>query len=192
MSSRRPAIPLALEAIRAEALECRRCPLAGGRTQVVFGEGHGASGLLILGEAPGQEEDRDGRPFVGSAGRILDKLLVEAGVARAAAYVTNTVLCHPPEDRDPTADELFVCGPYLDVQIAVVQPRVIITLGLIPLRRLLGQERRVERDHGNVCRYGDARVVPTFHPSALRWRVGRRQAALQDLVLARSLVTRKA
>ena len=191
MGSRSPGVPHALEAVRAEALECRRCRLAGGRAQVVFGEGHGTSRLLLLGEAPGQDEDREGRPFVGSAGRILDKLLAEAGIVRDEAYVTNTVLCHPPEDRDPTADELFVCGPYLDVQIAVVQPRVIITLGLIPLRRLLGQERRVERDHGKVCRYGEARVVPTFHPSALRWRVGRREAALQDLVFARSLVTRK-
>lgn len=160
---------------------------------MVFGEGRGTSGLLLLGEAPGLDEDREGRPFVGPAGRTLDVLLAEAGLSRDQAYVTNTVLCHPVDpdsgkDRKPRRGEVGACAPYLDVQIAVVQPRVIVTLGATPLRRLLGPERQVERDHGRVFRHGAALVVPTFHPSALRWRAGRRAAAVRDLQLARSLL----
>jgi DNA polymerase len=159
------------------------------RTQVVFGEGDGTSGLLLLGEAPGQDEDREGRPFIGPAGRILDALLAEARLSRELAYVTNTVLCHPPEDRDPTPLETGACSPYLAAQLDVIQPRVIVTLGLTPLRRLLGKNRQVERDHGQVFRYGTALVVPTFHPAALRWRTGRRETAVRDLTVARMILS---
>jgi uracil-DNA glycosylase family 4 len=147
-----------------------------------------ASKLLLLGEAPGQDEDRIGRPFVGSAGRILDKLLVEVGLVREAAYVTNTVLCHPPKDRNPSSDEVDGCAAFLDGQLALIQPQVIVTLGAIPLRRLLGRNREVERDHGLPHQLGTAVVVPTFHPAALHWRAGRRDACLRDLRVAKSLL----
>jgi DNA polymerase len=98
------------------------------------------------------------------------------------------VLCHPLGDRDPKPDEIAACAPYLDAQVAAVTPRVIVTLGLIPLRRLLGADRQVERDHGRIFLLGAASVVPTFHPSALHWRTGRREAAVGDLRTANYLL----
>lgn len=164
---------------------------------MVFGEGRGTSQLLLLGEAPGQEEDRRGRPFVGRAGRILDGLLAEAGIDRAASFVTNTVLCRAlvvhasgaREDRRPTDVEVGACAPHLDAQLYAVRPAVIVTLGATALHRLLGPGREVERDHGRVFALQSALVVPSFHPAALHWRAGRREAALVDLRLAKSLLS---
>jgi DNA polymerase len=155
---------------------------------VVFGEGLGTSGLLLLGEAPGVDEDRVGRPFVGWAGRVLDGLLLEVGLSRAESFIMNTVLCHPPGNRDPVPSEVDACAVYFDAQLTVTDPRVIVTLGLIPLRRLLGSRSQVERDHGGIFAFRGRAVVPTFHPSSLHWRAGRRDAALQDLRTARGLV----
>ena len=116
----------ALAAIRDEALGCTRCPLSTTRTQVVFGDGPPRAALMVVGEAPGQDEDRVGRPFYGRSGRTLDRLLEKAGLARANVYIANVVMSRPPNDRDPRADEIEACGPYLEIQRQLVGPRVII------------------------------------------------------------------
>lgn len=184
-----------LERLRAEALGCVRCPLARTRTQVVFGEGNPTARLMIVGEAPGEDEDRAGRPFVGVAGQTLDGLLREAGIERAEAWVTNTVLCRPVTDgpvrnRPPRQGEVETCAPFLDAQLGFVRPAVIVALGAIAARRLLGPDVRLEDFRGDPVDLGRTLVVPTFHPSALRWGAGRREAVVADLRQAQALAGR--
>lgn len=119
----------ALDLLKESAGACTRCPLAASRTRVVFGEGGPRALLAVVGEAPGAEEDASGRPFVGDSGRALDALLGEAGLSRGDAYVANTVMCRPPANRRPTDAEVAACAPYLELQLAVVRPRVVLALG---------------------------------------------------------------
>lgn len=153
----------------------------------MYGEGTATAEIVFLGEAPGEDEDRHGRPFVGRSGRTLDRLLAAAGIDRRASYVTNTVLCRPAANRTPRVAEVNACAEHLDRQLAVVQPRVVVTLGAVPLARMLGPGHSVERDHGRPFRSGALLVVPTFHPAALTRRAGRFQAAIEDLVVARRM-----
>jgi uracil-DNA glycosylase family 4 len=158
-----------LRRLAAEASDCTRCPLAAGRTNVVFGEGDPSAGLLVIGEAPGRDEDLQGRPFVGRSGQLLDRLLSEeAGVARAEVYIANVVKCRPPGNRDPKPDEIEACRPYLDAQVATIAPRVVLTLGNFSTRLLLDTTEGITRLRGRAYPWGDtgAHLVPTFHPAA--------------------------
>ena len=154
--------------LQATALGCTRCPLANGRTQVVFGEGDPHAGLLVVGEGPGREEDRLGRPFVGRSGQLLDRLLAEeAGLRRAEAYIANVVKCRPPDNRDPKPDEIATCRPYLDAQIDLIGPRVVLTLGNFSTKLLLDTTDGIRKLRGRTYPFGDGAVlVPTFHPAA--------------------------
>lgn len=159
----------ALADLQATALGCTRCPLAQGRTQVVFGEGDPHAGLLVVGEGPGREEDRLGRPFVGRSGQLLDRLLAEeAGLARAEVYIANVVKCRPPDNRDPKPDEIASCRPYLDAQIDLIGPRVVLTLGNFSTKLLLDTTDGIRRLRGRAYPFGAGGVVlvPTFHPAA--------------------------
>jgi uracil-DNA glycosylase len=164
-----------------------RCPLAVGRTQVVYGEGPADAKIAILGEAPGEDEDRQGRPFLGRSGRTLDRLLAAAKIDRPDSYVTNTVLCRPESNRKPRVAEVMACAQHLEQQLKIVRPRVLVTLGAVALARMLGPGHSVERDHGRPFRVGDVIVVPTFHPAALPRRAGRLEAVVEDLRVARRL-----
>jgi uracil-DNA glycosylase family 4 len=151
------------------AHSCRRCPLAEGRTNVVFGEGSPTAQLMIVGEGPGQQEDLHGRPFIGRSGGLLDRLLAEeAGLQRAEVYITNVVKCRPPNNRDPKPAEIGECRPYLDQQVALIAPVVILTLGNFASRALLSTSEGIRKLRGQVYPFGDtgAVVVPTFHPAA--------------------------
>ena len=152
------------------ALGCTLCPLAAGRTQVVFGEGDPHAGLMVVGEGPGREEDLQGRPFVGRSGQLLDKLLAEeAGLGRPDVYIANVVKCRPPNNRDPLPDEIASCRPYLDQQVAAIAPAVVLTLGTFATRALLGTSEGITRLRGRTYPYpgpSQAVVVPTFHPAA--------------------------
>jgi DNA polymerase len=152
------------------ALGCTLCPLAVGRTQVVFGEGDPHAGLMVVGEGPGREEDLQGRPFVGRSGQLLDKLLAEeAGLGRPEVYIANVVKCRPPNNRDPLPDEIASCRPYLDQQVAAIAPAVVLTLGNFATRALLGTAEGITRLRGRTYPYpgpSKAVVVPTFHPAA--------------------------
>ena len=156
-----------LAALEAEALVCTRCRLAEGRTQVVFGVGDPHADLMFVGEAPGREEDLRGEPFVGRSGQLLDKLVLEEmGLTRDQFYIGNTLLCRPPGNRDPQADEIELCRPYLEGKIELIDPKVIITLGNFATKLLLNTTDGITKVRGKTYPYGGRKLVPTFHPSA--------------------------
>jgi len=157
----------AFEELRRAALNCVACDLAGTRANVVFGVGDRGARLMLVGEAPGKNEDLQGEPFVGAAGRLLDELLAEVGIAREEVYIANVLKCRPPGNRDPRPAEIDACRGYLREQIRLIAPEVVMTLGAFASRLLLGVETGVTRLRGR--RYDwwlGAALVPTFHPSA--------------------------
>ncbi len=172
-----------------EASTCTRCPLWAGRTNVVFGVGDSSADLMLVGEGPGRDEDLKGEPFVGRSGQLLDRVLQEElGIGRDCVYIANTVKCRPPGNRDPHPVEVATCRPYLERQIELVDPSVIVTLGNFATRLLLGSSRGIKQLRGRAYPYGKARVIPTFHPSfVLRGGgVGEAMAGLRaDLVRAK-------
>lgn len=179
-----------LAEVRAEALGCTRCGLAEGRTQVVFGAGNPSAGLLIVGEGPGREEDRRGEPFVGRSGQLLDTLLrQELGIDRTACYIANVVKCRPPGNRDPLPDEIAACRPWLDAQLRAIAPGVVLTLGNFATRTLLGTTEGIRKLRGHVYPFGEAHLVPTYHPAAaLRGGAEVVAAMRADLVRAKALL----
>jgi len=156
-----------LEEIRAEMGDCRRCKLYGGRTRLVFGDGAANARLMFVGEAPGAEEDKQGVPFVGASGQLLNKMLSKLGLRREEVYIANIVKSRPPGNRDPEADEIAACLPFLEKQIRAIRPRVIVTLGRPATHALLNTKEPLTRLRGHWQRYHDIRVMPTFHPSYL-------------------------
>jgi uracil-DNA glycosylase family 4 len=155
--------------LRTQASTCTRCALAGSRTTVVFGEGAPGAGVMVVGEGPGREEDLQGRPFVGRSGQLLDRLLrEEAGLQRDQVYITNVVKCRPPGNRDPQPEEIEACTPYLDAQVELIRPTVVLTLGNFSTRLLLGTRDGITKLRGRTYPYGTtgAVLVPTFHPAA--------------------------
>ena len=155
-----------LAAVEREAIGCTRCGLAAGRTQVVFGSGDATAGLMFIGEGPGAEEDRQGIPFVGRSGQLLDRLIrEEVGLDRSQVRVTNTVLCRPPGNRDPEEAELAACWPWLESQLDLIKPVVVVTLGNFAAKRLLQTSVGVTKLRGHEYEWHGAVLVPTFHPS---------------------------
>ena len=159
-----------LDALQQEAAGCTRCRLAEGRTQVVFGVGDPDADLMFVGEAPGFHEDKQGFPFVGQAGKLLDKLLAGIGLERADVYIANVIKCRPPGNRDPVPDEIEACEPYLFRQIELIEPRVIATLGNFATKLLSGKQLGITRVHGQeqaVTLGGrQALLYPLYHPAA--------------------------
>ncbi len=167
---------------------CQRCRLAQTRHRAVPGEGPENAPVMLIGEGPGFHEDRQGRPFVGKSGELLDALLASIGLGRSDVFVANVVKCRPPDNRDPLPDEIEACRPYLERQIELVQPRLVITLGRISMARYLpGQS--ITRIHGQIKQVGDVGYVPMFHPAAAlrnpQWMAAIRQdfAQLAPLVV---------
>ena len=185
-----PGAPLTLAMLRAEALECTRCPLAAGRTQVVFGVGDPHADLLFVGEGPGREEDLTGEPFVGRSGRLLDQLMVdELGIDRTKCYIANVVKCRPPGNRDPSPLEIETCRPYLLRQIELIEPVVVVTLGNFAARLLLDTTEGIRRLRGRVHPFGDISLVPTYHPAFALRSGGTTVAEMRaDLVRAKRLL----
>jgi len=145
-----------------------RCDLAATRTQVVFGMGNPHAGLLFLGEGPGAEEDAQGLPFVGRSGRLLDRLVAEEmGLTRDDFYITNVVRCRPPGNRDPLPAEIEACAPWLDGTVALLAPRVVVTLGNFAARRLLGTKDGITKLRGRTYPWREATLGPTYHPAAV-------------------------
>lgn len=156
-----------LAEVREELGDCRRCKLHRGRTHLVFGEGSPRAALMFIGEGPGGEEDLQGRPFVGAAGQLLNNLLSKLGLEREKVYIANVVKCRPQGNRDPEADEITACLPFLKKQIDAIRPRVIVVLGRIATHALLATQAPLTRLRGHWQRYGQIPVMPTFHPSYL-------------------------
>jgi len=156
-----------LEELRTEALGCTRCALAAGRTQVVFGVGDPAARLMFVGEGPGRDEDLAGEPFVGRSGKLLDKLMrQELGIDRSRCYIANVVKCRPPNNRDPLPDEIASCRPYLEAQLELIAPTVVVTLGNFATRLLLDTSEGIKRLRGTAYPFRGGHLVPTFHPAA--------------------------
>jgi len=169
---------------------CLACPLGGGRIRFVFGEGNPKASMMFIGEGPGRDEDLQGRPFVGKAGELLDKMIGAIGFQRSEVYIANVVKCRPPDNRTPTPQEAQRCLPYLKRQIELVQPRVIVTLGATPLRELLGIQTGITRARGQWQRLemlGGIPVMPTFHPAYVlrQYTQDVRRAVWSDLQTAR-------
>ncbi|HWG73060.1 MAG TPA: uracil-DNA glycosylase [Acidimicrobiales bacterium] len=182
-----------LQELATIARSCTRCSLAAGRTKVVFGEGSEVAKLMVVGEGPGRDEDLQGRPFVGRSGELLDRLLAEeAGMAREDVYIANVVKCRPPGNRDPLPHEVAACRPYLDDQVSLIGPRVLLTLGNFATRTLLGTTAGIGSLRGRCYPFGDtgAVVVPTFHPAfALRNRNETLPQMRADFVRAKKALT---
>jgi DNA polymerase len=163
----RPDLDVDLATLEKIVSECVQCGLCQERTQTVFGVGDPEADLMFIGEGPGYEEDRQGEPFVGPAGQLLTKI-IEAGMGlkRSDVYIANIVKCRPPNNRNPEDDEAVTCLPYLERQIELIQPKVIVVLGAVPLKALLNR-RGITRSRGNWLSHKDIPVMPTFHPSYL-------------------------
>jgi uracil-DNA glycosylase len=159
-----------LEELAIEAASCTACRLSETRTTVVFGVGTATSGLLVVGEGPGRDEDLQGEPFVGRSGQLLDRLIEEElGLTRASFYIANVVKCRPPGNRDPLPDEVAACSPYLEGQLGFLDPRVVVSLGNVATRLLLGTDEGISTLRGRLHPWKGRVLVPTFHPAyALR------------------------
>lgn len=155
-----------LHLVAEEVRRCERCPLSATRTNAVPGDGPTDASVVILGEGPGRNEDLQGRPFVGAAGKKLDELLKDAGLERADVYITNVVKCRPPENRRPTAAEADACDPYLRRQLSLIRPKVVVLLGDSALKRFLPEEG-LSRAHGRLFDSGRFALFPTYHPAAM-------------------------
>lgn len=157
-----------LEGLAEQAQGCQRCGLAQGRTNLVFGEGDPRAELMFVGEGPGEVEDQTGRPFVGPAGQLLTQILASVGIDRKEVYITNVVKCRPPGNRVPTRQEMDSCWEWLAAQIALINPRIIVTLGNAATQKLLGRPEGIGQLRGRFFRWkGGIEVFPMFHPSFL-------------------------
>jgi DNA polymerase len=157
----------ALKALRNEIGDCRRCKLSEKRNNIVFGEGRADAGLMFIGEGPGRDEDLQARPFVGDAGKLLTKMIVKLGFKREEVYIANIVKCRPPFNRNPEADEISMCKSFLEKQIEIIKPVVIVCLGAVAAHSLLGIKVPISRLRGNFVQYNGIHVMPTFHPAYL-------------------------
>jgi DNA polymerase len=166
-----PSEPLAFASfadLERVALACTKCPLSETRTQVVFGAGDPEADLMFVGEGPGEQEDRDGIPFVGRAGRLLTSLIEGIGLDRDVVYIANVVKCRPPGNRDPQPHEIESCRPYLEAQIGFIDPAVVVTLGNFATKLLLDTKEGITKLRGREFPFrGDAVLMPTLHPSAV-------------------------
>lgn len=169
---------------------CTQCRLHQSRTQTVFGTGDVHADWMVIGEAPGAEEDRQGEPFVGRAGRLLNEMIRAVGMRRDQVYIANILKCRPPNNRDPKPDEVHACASYLEQQVSLVSPRVILAVGRIAAQNLLGSSEPVGRMRGRTHRYGERGipVVVTYHPAYLLRSPGQKAKAWDDLRLALQLV----
>lgn len=173
---------------------CLACPLGPGRMHLVFGEGNPQADLMFVGEGPGRDEDHQGRPFVGKAGELLEKMIGAIGLRRGDVYIANVVKCRPPDNRTPTPQECGSCLGYLRRQIELVQPKVIVTLGATPLRELIGVSTGITRVRGQWQRFetpaGATPVMPTFHPAYVlrQYTQEVRRAVWEDLKAAKKWI----
>lgn len=173
--------------LEARVSSCTRCALHRGRTQTVFGVGARNAEWFVVGEAPGEEEDQRGEPFVGAAGQLLDAMLTAIELPRPTVFIANILKCRPPENRDPQAEEVAECSPYLAAQIELVQPRIILAFGRVAAQNLLGTTATLSSLRGDVHHYGPQRipVIVTYHPAYLLRSPGEKRKAWEDLKFAR-------
>ncbi|MDO8835269.1 MAG: uracil-DNA glycosylase, partial [Vicinamibacterales bacterium] len=169
--------------------DCSRCKLHGqGRTQVVFGTGNPHARLMFVGEAPGHDEDLQGVPFVGRAGQLLTKIIEAINLTRDDVYIANVIKCRPPGNRNPEPDEVATCEPFLVRQVQVIRPQVIVALGTFAARALLRSNDPISRLRGQIFKYGDALLIPTFHPAYVLRNPASKRDVWEDMKKVRDLL----
>lgn len=166
---------------------CTKCPLHAGRIQAVPGAGNAQADILFVGEAPGKNEDEQGVPFVGAAGRILDEMLQSIGLKREDIYIANIIKCRPPGNRDPLPAEIAACVPYLKEQILLIQPKVIVTLGRFSMNLFLS-EAKIGQVHGQLQKVNNLHILPLYHPAVALYNGGMKATLLQDFQILSSLL----
>lgn len=172
----------ALAALQKQVLGCSNCGLRRGCSQVVFGEGNPDAKLMFIGEGPGQEEDRMGRPFVGKAGQLLDKMLEACGMERFThTYIANIVKCRPPQNRIPSPEERAVCLAYLEAQLEIIKPKILVLLGATALQGLIDPQGRITKARGNWYQWKGIWAMPIYHPAALLRNPHLKQPTWEDL-----------
>lgn len=174
----KPHIPL--EELRMQVEACQKCALAQGRTQTVFGAGDPNARVMIIGEAPGKNEDLQGEPFVGAAGKYLNELLGYAGLVREDIFIANVLKCRPPSNRNPLPEEIELCAPFLREQTRTIDPDIIVTLGNFATKFILKTDRGITGLHGKLYQAGKFKVFPIFHPAAAIYDRSKREALEAD------------
>ena len=172
-----------LEIVKEELKDCKRCKLYKERNHIVFGEGNEDARLMLIGEAPGHEEDLQGRPFVGAAGHLLDNMLKAINLSRREVYIANIVKCRPPQNRKPERDEIEACKPFLLKQIDIIKPSIICTLGSIATQTLLETKTPITKLRGHIYDFSGIKLIPTFHPAYLLRNPYQKKGAWEDLKL---------
>jgi DNA polymerase len=174
--------------VREDLGDCQRCKLARGRKTIVFGQGNPAARLMFVGEAPGAEEDEQGLAFVGRAGQLLTKIIEAIGLSRDDVYICNVLKCRPPENRNPETDEILSCQPFLERQIEVIRPKVLVGLGKFAAQWLLKTAEPISRLRGRLGDYGDIKVMATYHPAYLLRNPGAKKDVWEDMKIVRDLL----
>jgi len=169
-----------LAILSAEICQCQKCGLARLRLKAVPGDGPENAAIMFIGEAPGWHENQQGKPFVGPAGQLLDELLASINLKRAGVFITNVIKCRPPENRDPLPEEIAACAPYLEQQIALIKPKVIVTLGRYSMAKFFGGES-ISRIHGQPRKIEGVLVFPMYHPAAALHQPRLRQDLINDM-----------
>ena len=175
-----------MERLYQQIKDCDRCPLHRTRTRFVFGEGHPQADLVFIGEAPGRQEDLQGRPFVGPAGQLLTKMLASIDLKRPEVFIGNILKCRPPKNRDPLPEEVRCCEPHPQAQLSILQPVIICALGRIAAQTLLRTKAPLGRLRGSIHQYGDIPLLATYHPAALLRNQHLKRGAWEDLLMLRS------
>ncbi|MDW8167526.1 MAG: uracil-DNA glycosylase [Acidobacteriota bacterium] len=188
LSTAPPVQDRTLDDIRTDVGDCTRCKLHRSRTTIVFGEGDPRARIMFVGEGPGAEEDAQGRPFVGRAGQLLNRMIEAMGFRREEVYITNVVMCRPPNNRTPEPDEIATCEPFLFRKIRVIKPDVVVALGAIAAQSLLGTKAPIGQIRGRFFDAHGTKVLPTFHPAFLLRAPERKREAWEDLKKVRDYV----
>ena len=170
------------ENLAQKCARCNACPLHETRTNVVFGCGNKNADIMFIGEAPGEQEDLQGLPFVGPAGKLLDKYLTAVGLSREDVYIANILKCRPPKNRDPLPEEEDVCINHLRAQISLIKPKILVCLGRISAKRLISEDFRITAEHGIWFEKGPYKICAVYHPSALLRDVSKREDMLKDML----------
>ncbi len=187
--TQRPSLPDDLEALRKIVSECHLCDLAKTRKNVVFGEGNPNARVMFIGEGPGATEDETGRPFVGRAGQLLTKMIENVlEIPRSEVYIANIVKCRPPGNRVPTPEEAQTCIPYLFKQIQIVDPKILVALGATSYRWLTGDNTPISKIRGEMVKFEDRILIPTFHPSYLLRNPSKKKEVYHDLLKIKELL----
>ena len=176
----RASVGQALRELEEKTASCRRCKLREGCSQVVFGEGDPDALLMLVGEGPGRDEDRLGRPFVGRAGKLLDKILEAAGFQRQEVYIANVVKCRPPQNRNPLPEEINACYSHLQEQIKIIRPKIIVCLGAMSAKTLVDPRAQISKIRGKWVERQGIGIMPTFHPAALLRDPQKKKLVWQD------------